>query len=104
MAKKDIFAIGGSTGSGSVLRRIVGELPGDLRASIFVATHVPAHSPGHLVEMLGAAVAELYEERAREYRRYATVLREAAVLTVRMGGRRANRTGDMPLQPAAIEA
>src|SRR3712207_2177595 len=31
------------------------------------------------------AVAELYEARAEEYRRYAATLREAAVLTIRMG-------------------
>jgi two-component system chemotaxis response regulator CheB len=30
------------------------------------------------------AVAELYEERAAEYRRYATTLREAAILSLRM--------------------
>lgn len=32
-----------------------------------------------------AAVAELYEARAAEYRRYASTLREAATLTLRMG-------------------
>jgi two-component system chemotaxis response regulator CheB len=33
------------------------------------------------------AVAELYEQRAQEYARYATTLRDAAMLTVRMGHR-----------------
>ena len=32
-----------------------------------------------------SAVAELYEARAEEYRRYAMTLREAATLSVRMG-------------------
>ena len=57
MAKRDIIAIGGSTGSGPVLRRIMSELPGDLDASIFVSTHVPSHSPGYLADLIGGASA-----------------------------------------------
>ena len=52
MAKRDIIAIGGSAGSGAVLRRILGELPADFHASLFVATHVPSHSSGYLADML----------------------------------------------------
>ena len=52
MAKKDIVVIGGSAGSLSVLRQIVDELPPDLPASIFIATHVPSHSAGYLAEVL----------------------------------------------------
>lgn len=55
MAKRDIVVIGGSTGSLSVLRQIMGDLPADLPASIFVATHVPTHSAGYLADVLGAA-------------------------------------------------
>ena len=40
-----------------------------------------------------SAVAELYESRAEEYRRYASALREAALLTVRIGN--ARRTQDI---------
>jgi two-component system chemotaxis response regulator CheB len=52
MAKKDIIVIGGSAGSGAVLRRLFADLPAELPASLFVATHVPAHSPGYLAEAL----------------------------------------------------
>lgn len=57
MAKRDIVAIGGSAGSGSVLKRILGDLPGDFPASIFVSTHVPSQSPGYLADMLSGASA-----------------------------------------------
>lgn len=52
MAKRDIIAIGGSAGSGPVLKRIVSELPADLPASIFVSTHLPPHSPSYLPDLL----------------------------------------------------
>lgn len=42
-AKRDIIAIGGSAGSGAVLRKLIGELSPDLPASVFVCTHMPAH-------------------------------------------------------------
>jgi len=54
LAKRDIIAIGGSTGSGPVLKRILGDLPGDYPTSIFVSTHIPAQGPGYLSEMLAA--------------------------------------------------
>lgn len=50
--KRDIVVIGGSAGSGNVLRRLIAELPADLAASVFVTTHVPANSPGFLAETL----------------------------------------------------
>jgi two-component system chemotaxis response regulator CheB len=43
MARRDIIVIGGSTGSGAVLRKVVSELPADLRASLFVTTHIPTN-------------------------------------------------------------
>lgn len=52
-AKKDIIVIGGSAGSGAVLRQLLGDLPDDLPASVFVSTHIPAHSPSILAEVLG---------------------------------------------------
>jgi two-component system chemotaxis response regulator CheB len=55
MAKKDIIAIGGSSGSGAVLRRLFAGLPADLPASLFVSTHIPTRSSGYLAELLGAA-------------------------------------------------
>lgn len=55
MAKKDIIVIGGSAGSHAVLRQIMSDLPPDLPASIFVATHVPTTSSGYLADVLAAA-------------------------------------------------
>ncbi len=55
MAKRDIIVIGGSAGSHSVLRQIMADLPEDMPAAIFVATHVPTSSPGYLVEALQSA-------------------------------------------------
>ncbi|MBX5171094.1 chemotaxis protein CheB [Rhizobium sp. NZLR1b] len=53
-ATKDIIAIGGSTGSGAVLKTLVADLPADLPATVFVSTHIPSNSPGFLPEMLAA--------------------------------------------------
>jgi two-component system chemotaxis response regulator CheB len=52
MATRDIIVIGGSTGSGAVLRSLFSRLPGDLPASLFVVTHVPSNSIGYLAEAL----------------------------------------------------
>lgn len=49
---KDVVVIGGSTGSGRVLRQLTADLPADLPASVFVTTHVPANAPGFLAEIL----------------------------------------------------
>lgn len=54
VATRDIVAIGGSAGSGAVLKTLVGRLPADLPASVLVCTHVPASSPGFLSEILSA--------------------------------------------------
>jgi len=55
VAKKDAIVIGGSAGSHSVLRQIVADLPADIEASIFVATHVPSTSSGYLADSLASA-------------------------------------------------
>jgi two-component system chemotaxis response regulator CheB len=52
MPKTDIFVIGGSKGSGEVLRRMVGGLPQGLTASVFVTTHIPAHGNPYMLELL----------------------------------------------------
>jgi len=52
MANRDIVVIGGSAGSGAALQRIMADLPPDLTASLFVATHVPSESAGYLADML----------------------------------------------------
>ena len=55
VSKRDIVAIGGSAGSGPVLKQILASLPGDFPASVFISTHIPAQSPGYLAEMLSAS-------------------------------------------------
>ncbi|MBA2466344.1 MAG: chemotaxis protein CheB [Sphingomonas sp.] len=55
MARRDIIAIGGSAGSGTVLKKIVGGLPSDLRASLFISNHIPSNSPGYLAEVLASS-------------------------------------------------
>jgi two-component system chemotaxis response regulator CheB len=55
MDRKDIIAIGGSAGSGAVLRRLFAELPAELPASLLITTHIPSHSDGYLASMLGKA-------------------------------------------------
>jgi two-component system, chemotaxis family, protein-glutamate methylesterase/glutaminase len=55
VAKKDIIVIGGSAGSHAALRQIMSDLPADMPASIFVATHVPTSSSGYLADVLASA-------------------------------------------------
>ena len=55
MPKKDIVVIGGSTGSQAVLQQIIADLPGDLPASIFIATHLHSRSAGFLPDILSRA-------------------------------------------------
>lgn len=55
MAKKNLIVIGGSAGSLAPLKQILSDLPADLPASLFVATHVSAASPGYLAEVLMSA-------------------------------------------------
>jgi two-component system chemotaxis response regulator CheB len=57
MAKRDIFVVGGSAGSGAVLKELVAGLPGDFPGSVFISTHVPSTHPSHLTEMLAARSA-----------------------------------------------
>ena len=38
MARKDVIVIGGSAGSGAVLKRILADLPGDFPGSIFITS------------------------------------------------------------------
>ena len=52
--KRDIIAIGGSTGSGAVLKTLVAGLPSDLPASIFVSTHIPPNGAGFLSDILAS--------------------------------------------------
>lgn len=52
MPNHDIIVIGASAGSLDVLRRLVGALPRDLPASLFIVRHVSADSPSLLPSIL----------------------------------------------------
>jgi two-component system chemotaxis response regulator CheB len=52
MKKRDIVVIGGSAGSLSVLKKLVGRLPSDFPAAIFIVWHISPDSPGTLPEVL----------------------------------------------------
>lgn len=51
-ARRDIILIGGSAGSGSVLRQVIGALPKDLPAALFITTHIPSGHENYLREIL----------------------------------------------------
>lgn len=55
--RRDIVVIGGSAGSGAVLRELLSGLPADLPASVFIATHLPSNGAGYLCDMLAASCA-----------------------------------------------
>lgn len=57
VATKDIIVIGGSAGSGAVLRQVLRDLPADLPASVFISTHIPSHMPSLLTEVLAGNAA-----------------------------------------------
>lgn len=50
MACRDVVVVGGSAGSGAVLRRFIPALPADFPAAIFVVTHIGAAGARYLVE------------------------------------------------------
>ena len=52
MANRDIVVIGASSGGVDALRKLVVQLPEDVRASIFVVLHVSPHLPSYLPEIL----------------------------------------------------
>ena len=52
MANTDIIAIGGSAGSGAVLRQVLGELPASFPGSVLISTHLPGNAPSYLTESL----------------------------------------------------
>ncbi len=53
--KRDIIVVGGSAGSNPVLKRLLGDLPADLPASVFISTHIPPHGKSFLVDILDAS-------------------------------------------------
>jgi two-component system chemotaxis response regulator CheB len=59
VATRDIVAIGGSAGSFDALRHIVGSLPPELPAAVFVVMHLSARTRSHLPELLQKATSML---------------------------------------------
>ncbi len=55
MQNRDIVVIGGSSGATAPLKTILGQLPEDLPASVFVVLHIPARSIGILTTVASAA-------------------------------------------------
>lgn len=55
MDTRDIVVIGGSSGATAPLKSILGALPSDLPASVFVVLHIPARSLGLLTTVAQAA-------------------------------------------------
>ena len=55
MANRDIIVIGGSSGATNPLKAILGSLPAELPAAVFVILHIPARSTGILATVASAA-------------------------------------------------
>ena len=51
---RDVVVIGASMGGVQALRRLLGRLPADLPASLFVVLHTADHEPGLLARVLGS--------------------------------------------------
>lgn len=57
MPGHDIIVIGASAGGIEALRELVGALPADLRAAVFIVVHLPARSPSTLPRILDREAA-----------------------------------------------
>src|SRR5690349_23639717 len=55
MSNRDIIVIGGSSGATAPLKTILGALPSDLPAAVFIVLHIPARSIGVLATVASAA-------------------------------------------------
>ncbi|PVE20657.1 chemotaxis protein CheB [Microvirga sp. KLBC 81] len=55
MSNRDIIVIGGSSGATAPLKTILGALPPDLPAAVFIVLHIPARSIGILATVASAA-------------------------------------------------
>lgn len=57
MENRDIVVIGGSSGATAPLKTILGSLPADLAAAVFIVIHIPVRSIGMLATVTSAAGA-----------------------------------------------
>jgi CheB methylesterase len=72
MIRRDVIAIGGSSGAVDAIKKLCHDLPADFAASMFIVVHIgSAGSSGR------PAAAGSYEERVNESRSYADILRRA---------------------------
>jgi two-component system chemotaxis response regulator CheB len=55
MSSRDIIVIGASAGGIEALRHLVGELPSDFRASVFIVQHLSPQSPDILADIIARA-------------------------------------------------
>src|SRR5262245_31980524 len=55
MSNRDIIVIGGSAGATAPLKQILGRLPADLPAAIFIVLHIPARGIGILSTVAAGA-------------------------------------------------
>ena len=55
MSNRDIIVIGGSAGATAPLKQILGRLPADLPAAVFIVLHIPAQGVGILSTVASAA-------------------------------------------------
>lgn len=55
MTNRDIIVIGGSAGATAPLKQILGQLPADLPAAVFLVLHIPAQGIGILATVASAA-------------------------------------------------
>jgi two-component system chemotaxis response regulator CheB len=55
MANRDVIVIGGSAGATAPLKQILGGLPADLPAAVFIVLHIPSHGIGILSTVAAAA-------------------------------------------------
>jgi two-component system, chemotaxis family, protein-glutamate methylesterase/glutaminase len=58
MSNRDIIVIGGSAGATAPLKQILGRLPADLPAAVFIVLHIPAHGIG-ILSSVASAVSRL---------------------------------------------
>src|SRR5436190_21014029 len=52
MFRRDIIVVGASAGGIESLTKLVGALPRDLEAAVFVVVHIPPHSPSQMHHIL----------------------------------------------------
>ena len=69
--KRDVVVIGASMGGVEALKRLLGRLPADLPAALFIVLHTADHETGLLARVLGSA-SRLPVETAEEGQRFAS--------------------------------